>query len=192
VAGAAALLLSQKPSLTVQQLWTRLEDETKELGSTGKDNLYGSGRISLDADQDGLTHDDEIVYSTDPLVVDTDGDGLGDGDEVNIHLTDPVLFDTDGDYYGDGDEVIHGTNPLIAGSTPLYEKGDIAPHGAPDGVVDIADALVAMRLASGLLTETQLDLDQGDIAPLGSAPNGTIDLPDALLILQKAAGLTSF
>ncbi len=193
VAGAAAIILSQSPGLNVNQLWSRLEAETKDLGSAGKDNLYGSGRISLDADQDGLTHDDEVVvYGTDPLVVDTDGDGLDDGDEVNIYGTNPALFDTDGDYYGDGDELAHGSDPLISGSTPPYEKGDIAPHGAPDGVVDIADALVAMRLSSGLLTETQFDLDQGDIAPLGSAPNGSIDLPDALLILQKAAGLTSF
>ncbi len=193
VAGTAALLLSQTPSLTVSQLWTQLETDTLDLGSAGKDNLYGSGRISLDADGDGLTHDDEVsIYLTDPLVVDTDGDGLDDGDEVNLYGTDPLLFDTDGDYYGDGDEIANASDPLNPASVPNYQKGDIAPHGAPDGVVDVADAMLAIRIASGQVSPTSLDLAQGDIAPLGTPPNGSIDIADALLILRKASGLTSF
>ena len=31
------------------------------------------------------------------VVVDTDGDGLSDSDETNIHKTDPALPDTDSD-----------------------------------------------------------------------------------------------
>ncbi len=37
-----------------------------------------------------------------PLVADTDGDGLSDGDEVNVLDTNPVLADTDGDGLLDG------------------------------------------------------------------------------------------
>ena len=44
---------------------------------------------------------------------DSDGDGLTDGDEINIHRTDPNNPDTDGDGLTDGDEVlIHETDPL--------------------------------------------------------------------------------
>jgi hypothetical protein len=37
--------------------------------------------------------------------MDTDGDGLLDGDEINIYGTDPANHDTDGDNINDGDEV---------------------------------------------------------------------------------------
>ncbi len=45
-------------------------------------------------------------------VVDTDEYGLTDDDEVNVYGTDPEVFDTDGDGVGDGDEVEAGTDPL--------------------------------------------------------------------------------
>ncbi|MDH7507619.1 MAG: PKD domain-containing protein, partial [Candidatus Thermoplasmatota archaeon] len=47
VAGAAALLLSIGPSFTANDLQNRLETKANDLGPTGKDNLYGSGRINL-------------------------------------------------------------------------------------------------------------------------------------------------
>ena len=45
--------------------------------------------------------------------VDTDGDGLTDSDEINIHKTDPNNPDTDGDGIRDGDEVANGTDPMV-------------------------------------------------------------------------------
>jgi immune inhibitor A len=72
-----------------------------------------------------------------------------------------------------------------------FVAGDIAPHGAPDGIVDVADALVAIEIANGQISATPIDLSRGDVAPVGS-PDGVIDLSDALLILRKAEGLTSF
>ena len=44
--------------------------------------------------------------------MDTDGDGLYDGDEVNIYGTDPHLADTDGDGLNDDEEYDLGTDPL--------------------------------------------------------------------------------
>jgi hypothetical protein len=44
---------------------------------------------------------------------DSDGDGLGDADELFVYGTGPASFDTDGDGVGDGEEVlVNGTNPL--------------------------------------------------------------------------------
>jgi cytochrome c peroxidase len=63
------------------------------------------------------------------------------------------------------------------------------------GVVDISDALTALRIAVGLLQPSAADLSHGDVAPLVNglpAPDGRIDLSDALLILRKVVGLTSF
>ncbi len=48
---------------------------------------------------------------------DTDGDGLGDLDELDLYGTDPLLPDTDGDTLGDGEEVfVFGTDPLAPDS----------------------------------------------------------------------------
>lgn len=70
--------------------------------------------VILDTDGDGLLDTDEInTYKTDPKNRDTDGDGLIDGDEVTIHKTDPLKKDTDGDRLIDGDEVLkYKTDPL--------------------------------------------------------------------------------
>ena len=41
------------------------------------------------------------TYTSNPLVTDTDEDGLNDGDEVNIYGTNPILTDSDYDNLGD-------------------------------------------------------------------------------------------
>ncbi|MCK4392606.1 S8 family serine peptidase, partial [Candidatus Bipolaricaulota bacterium] len=47
VAGAAALLLSEDSTRTADQLQAKLEADAIDMGSTGKDNIYGSGRLNL-------------------------------------------------------------------------------------------------------------------------------------------------
>jgi hypothetical protein len=47
----------------------------------------------------------------DPHSIDTDGDGLSDGDEAD-RGTDPAEADSDVDTYSDGHEVLAGTDPL--------------------------------------------------------------------------------
>ncbi len=58
-----------------------------------------------DADDDGLTADEEAKLGTNPSRPDTDDDGISDGMEVNDYGTNPLLLDTDGDGVTDGDEV---------------------------------------------------------------------------------------
>jgi outer membrane protein OmpA-like peptidoglycan-associated protein len=70
----------------------------------------------VDSDEDGLTDGDERnVYKTDPFNPDTDGDGLRDGREVKETRTEPTKADTDGDGLDDGEEVekymTDATNP---------------------------------------------------------------------------------
>lgn len=57
--------------------------------------------------------------------VDTDGDTLTDLSEINIHGTDINLIDTDNDGVNDGDEVAVGTDPTVANSSYIisYEDG---------------------------------------------------------------------
>ena len=66
----------------------------------------------LDQDSDGLTNLEEFVQGTNPSESDTDGDGLKDGEEVNIYGSDPLNLDTDGDGLDDGFEVESGSSPI--------------------------------------------------------------------------------
>jgi hypothetical protein len=64
-----------------------------------------------DSDGDGLEDVIEAELGTDPVDLDTDDDGLTDGDEYYVHQTGTRNPDTDGDGVVDGDEIANGTNP---------------------------------------------------------------------------------
>ena len=51
------------------------------------------------------------MLKTNPLLADSDGDGLQDGQEVRLQ-TDPLTMDSDGDSINDGEEIELGLNPL--------------------------------------------------------------------------------
>ena len=61
--------------------------------------------------------------------------------------------------------------------------GDLAPLGAPDGQINGADYLVALRIATGELTALPLQFAHGDLHPPG-LPDDIIGIPDLLLLLQ--------
>ncbi len=96
----------------------------------------------------GTTVEYHLGHRTDPLSADTDGDGLSDGQEVNVRGTSPTNADTDGDGLTDGEEVGLGTNPLSRdsdgdglkdgwevanGLDPLVSSGDDGADADVDG-----------------------------------------------------------
>ena len=66
--------------------------------------------------------------------LDQDGDGLFDDDESLVYGTDPYGYDTDGDGVGDGEEVYYGTNPIVAEDLVLAEPPPV--NGGPVGIGD--------------------------------------------------------
>ncbi|MHA1617134.1 MAG: FG-GAP-like repeat-containing protein [Candidatus Njordarchaeales archaeon] len=91
--------------------------------------LIGTNATTQDTDGDGLSDSDELfTYHTDPIVNDTDMDGMPDGWEVKYHL-DPLnpadnATDIDGDGLTNLEEYNHGTDP---------RKVDTDGDGMPDG-----------------------------------------------------------
>lgn len=71
--------------------------------------------VEVDTDKDGLSDAEEARLGTDSAKNDTDEDGLNDREEVVIYKTNPLITDTDGDTYLDGSEVRNGYNPAGPG-----------------------------------------------------------------------------
>lgn len=64
-----------------------------------------------------------------------------------------------------------------------------------DGNVTIADALMALRIAVGLMPMDTRYLVDGDVAPFVNGKpqvDGKIDISDALVILRKCVGLINW
>ncbi len=81
-----------------------------------------------DDDNDGVPDRTEDLLGSDPTREDSDGDGLSDGDEVNVHFTSPTEADTDGDGASDAAEVEAGTSPTDAADVP---EGTTPPAPEP-------------------------------------------------------------
>ncbi|NUN13803.1 MAG: VWA domain-containing protein [Myxococcales bacterium] len=92
-----------------------------EGGTSGLVTVTAAGQtsnglwFSYDTDGDGLFDEDEAIYGSDPTMVDTDSDGLGDYEEVLVHGTSPAHDDTDEDGLLDPWEITWGTDPLTDG-----------------------------------------------------------------------------
>jgi len=163
----------------------------------------------------------EILNSESPAVTfcdiqgGYDGEGNIDSDPKFVSNTDLHLQETspcidkgsnnapdlpDKDFDGnsrtiDGDR--DGTPTVDIGAfeykPTVIADGDVAPLGDRDGIVNVGDALIALRFALSLETPTQEDVDHGDVAPLDTNnqpnPDGQISVGDALVILRKALNL---
>jgi beta-glucanase (GH16 family) len=69
-------------------------------------------------------------------------------------------------------------------ASPIYADGDLAPLGDPDGIINLADYLVANHIVLEQSTAGELELAHGDLYPPG-APDGIINLQDLLLLQQR-------
>jgi len=74
--------------------------------------------FSASTDGESLPSNLAASNGTNPLITDSDNDGLSDAVELDIYHTDPRNNDSDGDAALDGDEVEAGSDPLDAASFP--------------------------------------------------------------------------
>jgi len=154
---------------------------TSDLGSDldlTDEQLADVGWTWADADGDGLNFPEEQALGTDPVNPDTDGDGLGDGAEVNQYATDPLNPDSDGDFLDDGEEV------NVYGSDPNHDdSGDLAPRNNPDGSLSAGDLAVMLRLVLGVETPDTRE------AILADMNHDSLRNAADILLLMTALGL---
>ena len=109
-----------------------------------------SNPLMEDTDEDGLSDCDEIkVSSTNPLIADTDFDGLIDGFEENEGF-DPLSIDGDNDSLLDSIEYLLGTDPRVADPNWLdyrwdFVKGFVAGDfiKEPDSIATVAGQILS-------------------------------------------------
>ena len=114
----------------------------------------GAGDVcDSDDDNDGSTDTDEItIYFTNPLVPDTDGDGVLDGFDIQ-----PLTFNVAGDVSPRGApngivnaaDLLTQTQFILGTATPSsieLQNGDLYPLNAPDGIINTSDLLLMMKI----------------------------------------------
>lgn len=161
------------------------------------EELYGTNKTKADTDGDGISDYFEMaVLALNPLAVDTDENGVDDGDEdadndgiTNIeeivdYDTDPICVDTDGDSLSDFDEIkIHLTDPKLT-DTDGDEKNDYwelqngyNPSSADEAFAtfdeaDVPDGITVVTDGYISITEYEDDTILNDNTPgyIGNAP----------------------
>jgi hypothetical protein len=121
--------------------------------------------------------------------VDFDGDGRGDACDNCRLFANATQADANGNGVGDACD---------------FEYGDVAPTGAPNGVVDVGDVVRMLRFATGLEVPTTDELHRANIVPFTVLapgppelvrPHGTppiVDVADVVLALRASVGLVVF
>jgi len=77
VAGAAALILDKYPGYSVFELWNALTSSAIDMGSFGKDNIYGCGRLNLGGGGNNIGIRSDTDIDGDGITVSSGGGGGG-------------------------------------------------------------------------------------------------------------------
>lgn len=97
-------------------------------------------------------------------------------------LFDAWAINDNGDIVGSG-SIGGETHAFLVTLGLPSPDGDVAPLGAPDGIINAGDLVAMYRFALGQAIPTALDLAHGDVYPPGN-PNGVINLQDLLIVQQ--------
>ncbi|MFN3200299.1 MAG: carboxypeptidase regulatory-like domain-containing protein [Bradymonadia bacterium] len=118
------------------------EDADDDGLSNEEELQIGTSPQNPDTDADGLLDGFEVTYGFDPLTGgdgpnDPDGDGLANTDEQNIGSS-PLLADTDGDGLDDPDEVLATSDPNLPDTDGdgLLDGDEVNVHGTSPILAD--------------------------------------------------------
>ncbi len=147
-----------------------------------------------DGDGDGLSNLNESGLGTDPCAFDTDGDGLGDGEEIagvtgaksalGQFVTDPLDPDTDDDGCTDGAEL--GADEKTGGRRDPLNRWDFYDING-DRTVDVPNDIlqVLLRFSANPSVPYAPIYDRGSAVGPNvwnrNGPDGTIDVPNDIL-----------
>ncbi|UOA08748.1 Ig-like domain-containing protein [Methylobacter sp. S3L5C] len=126
--------------------------------------------VQPDTDHDGLSDEQEKLYTANPTNPDTDGDDIKDGDEIDMG-TSPIDADSDYDGIEDGVELQNGTEPLnpdvtpptVTVTLPVNEAVDI-PENNPL-VITLNEPLSAKSITTNSILVYQGLLEGAAIVP---------------------------
>jgi hypothetical protein len=108
---------------------------------------------------------------------DRDNDGLYDDDEMEVYGTNPDVYDTDGDGVGDGEEVYLGTDPLTpAGGNAGCPAGQVSYGGVCVAAEPSSNQLCAaqgLTDCGGVCTNTLNDASNCGTCGNACSPGGT-------------------
>ena len=128
--------------------------------------------MAIDIDGDGLSYEEETQYGTDAFAIDSDFDGLSDGEEVAIYNTNPLNADSDNDGIKDGVEIALKLNPLSAISDGITEDTNrqIEIQVQDDNKLFNLSICATPNMLSSISTETfnlnLLENSEGLISPI--------------------------
>lgn len=163
------------------------DDASLDFDSDGLTNLeefkLGTQSNLVDTDGDGVSDYQEVkIAGTSALRVDSDNDGLTDYEELFVYKTDALTVDSDGDGFLDGDEVKNGYDP---------KNKDIHPPHADldnDGIADKNDNCPALSNTNQIDTDSD---DLGDVCDDDDDNDGVYDYEDNAPLVANADQLDS-
>jgi hypothetical protein len=150
-------------------------------------DIYGTDPNNADSDGDLLADADEIfLHGTNPLDADSDDDLLTDAEELDLAAfggcPDPLVFDSDADGIGDGEEHVLGFDPcdadidddgLTDGLEIAFGTDPLTPDTDGDGLLDGTEVDMAMGAGCPDPLDTDSDGDtisDADEDTLGTSP----------------------
>src|SRR5215211_4539440 len=148
--------------------------------------------VATESDLDADNYPDALEWDLglDPTNVDTDADGVADGDELNIYGTEPTVADTDGDGVVDGGELFGVMTDPLVWDDPSSDAS--TQSTAQETTATVQNLEQKSEVASlGQESNENLSATNGDAAALGTgdasaAPGnvtrGGVPIPGATLL----------
>ncbi|PWI46279.1 hypothetical protein CEE45_17645 [Candidatus Heimdallarchaeota archaeon B3_Heim] len=115
--------------------------------------IWGNGDNNITGSLSGNYIYENFFYPLGEGVIDHDGDGLTDVQEIAIG-TSPIIADTDGDYFMDSYEYTYGTDPLDSSDYPTPPTVDIiSPTSSVYGQTSVTLAYSASKGTVTIFTD---------------------------------------